>query len=205
MFVPRQVIASADGRRVYLLTDRFGSVLVFNIDSETSSSIALTGSPLPLQASLTPDGTLLYVAANDGAVHVLNTQVGGDLVQITFPTNPETLLGGLCSGVTFPRQSVLSITAASPGGSNTTTYTYTVTSGPPPDVGATVVIQSMVDGGNNGVFVITALGSGTFTVVNGSGVDGQQSERDRKCKHQLQSRFDCGQAIARHWRFMSGR
>lgn len=169
-FVPKQLIASADGRRVYLLTDRFGSVLVFNIDSESSSSIALTGSPLPLQASLTPDGTLLYVAANDGTVHVVNTQVGGDLVQIAFPTNPETLLGGLCSGVTFPRQSVLSITAASPGASNTTTYTYTVTSGPPPNVGATVVIQSMVDGGNNGVFVITALGSGTFTVVNGSGV-----------------------------------
>jgi trimeric autotransporter adhesin len=169
-FVPSQVIASADGRRVYLLTDRFGSVLVFNIDSETSSSIALTGSPLPLQASLTPDGTLLYVAANDGAVHVLNTQGAGDLVQITFPTNPETLLGGLCSGVTFPRQSVLNITAASPGGSSTTTYTYTVTSGPPPNVGATVVIQGMVDGGNNGAFVITALGSGTFTVVNSGGV-----------------------------------
>lgn len=170
-FVPRQLIASSDGRRVYLLTDRFGSVLVFNIDSQTSSSIALTGSPLPLQASLTPDGTLLYVAANDGTVHVLDTQGAGDLVQITFPTNPQTLLGGLCTGVTFPLQSVLNITAASQSGPNTpTTYTYAVTSGPPLEVGATVVIKGMGDAGNNGVFAITGLGSGTFTVSNANGV-----------------------------------
>jgi len=168
-FVPSQLIASPDGNRIYLLTDRFGSVLVFNVDSKTSSSIALTGSPLPLQASLTPDGTFLYVAANDGTVHVLDTQ-GGDLLQIPFPTNPETLLGGLCTGVTFPLQSTLTITGASQSPSNTTSYTYTVTSGPPLEVGATVVIQGMADAGNNGVFVIAGLGPGTFTVSNLKGV-----------------------------------
>ncbi len=176
-FVPSQLIASTDGQRVYLLTDRFGSVLVFDIDGLASSSIALTGSPLPLHATLTPDGTLLYVAANDGTVHVLDTHGAGDLVQITFPSNPATLLSGLCSGVTFPQQSVVNISAASQNGSTATTaYTYTLTSGPALDVGATVVIQGMTNAANNGVFVITAVGSGTFTVVNANGVTaGNQS------------------------------
>jgi hypothetical protein len=148
-----------------------GSIVVFDIANRVASSIALTGSPLPLQASLSIDGSRLYVAANDGAVHVLDTLGGTDLVQITFPTNPTTLLGGLCTGVTFPLQSLLSITAVSRSSSDTdTTYTYTVTSGPPLAVGGIVSIAGMANAGNDGTFTIIDLGSGTFTVANPNGV-----------------------------------
>lgn len=68
---------------------------------------------------------------------------------------------------------VLSITAASQSGSNTT-YTYTVSSG---SVAAAisggalyVKISGMADAGNNGTFTATTFGAGTFTVVNASGV-----------------------------------
>ena len=50
------------------------------------SAIPLTGNPVPLDASLTPDGTLIYVGANDGSLHVVSTVSGGDLEQITFST-----------------------------------------------------------------------------------------------------------------------
>jgi hypothetical protein len=58
----------------------------------------LSGNPIPLNAALTADGTLLYVGANDGTVHVVNTVAGGDILQIPFPE-------GLCqdsSGRPFP-------------------------------------------------------------------------------------------------------
>jgi hypothetical protein len=58
---------------------------VFNIPGQTSSAIALVGNPMPLSATLTPDGTLLYVGASDGTLHVVSTVAGGDIQQISFP------------------------------------------------------------------------------------------------------------------------
>ncbi len=51
-----------------------------------------------MRASLTPDGTQLYVGSSDGTLHVLQTDVGADIQQITFPQ-------GLCqttAGKPFP-------------------------------------------------------------------------------------------------------
>lgn len=64
--------------------------------------------------------------------------------------------------------SYLSITAASFSTPNTT-YTYTLASGIPLVLGMTITITGMTTSGNNGTFVITGLGGGTFTVVNASG------------------------------------
>ena len=100
-FVPTQLIISQDGARAYVIANNKGSVLVFNVGNQTSSAIPLAGDAVPVRASLTPDGTLLYVAADDGQVHILDTQAGGDIQQIPFPgdtTNPQ---GGFCTGVTF--------------------------------------------------------------------------------------------------------
>ena len=100
-FVPTQLIVSQDGSRAFVIVSDRGAVLVFDIASQTSSAIPMSGNATPIQASLTPDGTRLYVAATDGQVHVLDTQSGADIQQISFPSDATTLLSGLCSGVTF--------------------------------------------------------------------------------------------------------
>jgi trimeric autotransporter adhesin len=100
-FVPIQLIVSQDGTRAFVIASNRGSVLVFNIDNQTSSAIPLSGDAVPVHASLTPDGTRLYIAAADGQVHVLDTQSGGDIQQISFPTDATTFQAGLCNGVTF--------------------------------------------------------------------------------------------------------
>lgn len=100
-FLPTQLIVSQDGTRAYVIASNLGSVLVFNVGNQTSSAIPLSGDAIPIQASLTADGNRLYVAAADGQVHVLDTQSGGDIQQISFPTDATTLQAGLCVGTTF--------------------------------------------------------------------------------------------------------
>jgi DNA-binding beta-propeller fold protein YncE len=95
------LIVSQDGTRAYVIASNLGSVLVFNVGNQTSSAIPLSGDAIPIQASLTADGNRLYVAAADGQVHVLDTQSGGDIQQISFPTDATTLQAGLCVGTTF--------------------------------------------------------------------------------------------------------
>jgi hypothetical protein len=84
-FVPKQLIVSQDGSTAYVITSNLSSILVFNIPGQTPSAITLTGNATPLTAALTPDGTLLYVGASDGTVHVVSTVAGGDIQQISFP------------------------------------------------------------------------------------------------------------------------
>ena len=168
-FVPNQLIVSTDGSTAYLLTQSSGSILIFNIAAQTTSAIQLNGNVLPLQASLSPDGKSLYVGASDGMVHLLDTQGGADIQQISFLTQPANLQAGLCGNVNFPTQSVVSITAAAQSGA-TTTYSYTLTSGPALQVGRRITITGMANPGDNGAFTITAVGNGTFTVGNAIGV-----------------------------------
>ncbi len=100
-FVPTQLIMSQDGARAYVIASNLGSVLVFNIGNQTSSAIPLAGDAIPVQASLTPDGTRLYIAAADGQMHVLDTEGGNDIQQVTFPTDVSTFQAGLCVGTTI--------------------------------------------------------------------------------------------------------
>lgn len=101
-FAPIQLIVSQDEARAYVLASNKGSVLVFNIDNQTSSAIPILGDISPVRASLAPDGSRLYIAAADGQVHILDTQTGSDVLQISFTTDATTLQAGLCDGVTFP-------------------------------------------------------------------------------------------------------
>jgi DNA-binding beta-propeller fold protein YncE len=97
-FIAKQLIISENGSTAYMIGANLNSVLVFNIPGQTSSAISLTGNPTPLSAALTPDGTLLYVGASDGMVHVVSTLAGGDIQEIPFPQ-------GLCqnsAGLPFP-------------------------------------------------------------------------------------------------------
>lgn len=84
-FVASQLIISQDGSTAYIVSPNFNSILVFNIGAQTSSAIPLAGGGTPLHASLTPDGTRLFVGSSDGTLHILQTDTGTDVQQITFP------------------------------------------------------------------------------------------------------------------------
>jgi len=167
-FTAKQLIVSPDGSRAYVLANELGSVLIYNIFDQKTSAIGLVNNATPLTAGLSPDGNALYVGASDGEIHVVDTPTGIDIQQISLPITVANPLGEFCTGVTFPLQTVVNITAASQNGSNTT-YTYTLASGPGLQAGKGIAITGMANAGNNGNFLVAALGGGTFTVVNASG------------------------------------
>jgi len=84
-FTAKQLIISPDGSNAYVIARNLPSIPVFSINNHISTAISLTGNVTPIAGALTPDGTLLFVTASDGSVHVLDTVVGGDIHQITFP------------------------------------------------------------------------------------------------------------------------
>jgi hypothetical protein len=100
-FVPNQLIVSQDESHAYVLAGDRGSVLVFNIGNQTSSALPLAGDAVPVKAAVTPDGSRIYVAAADSKVHVLDTQTGGDILQLSFPVDATTFQAGLCEGASF--------------------------------------------------------------------------------------------------------
>ena len=98
-FTPLKLIVASDNSKAYILASNLGSVFVFDLGVNTVTALPLTGNPVPLDASLTTDGTTLYVGANDGAIHVVSTVSGGDLQQITFTNNNSSNKTSLCSNI----------------------------------------------------------------------------------------------------------
>jgi trimeric autotransporter adhesin len=98
-FTPLKLILAPDSSKAYILASNLSSVFIYNFGVGTVSAIPLTGGPVPLDATLTSDGTLLYVGAGDGTMHVLSTVSGGDLQQVTFTNNNSTNKGSLCSNI----------------------------------------------------------------------------------------------------------
>jgi hypothetical protein len=98
-FTPLKLIVSSDNSRAYILAGNLSSIFIYDFGVGTVSAIPLTGNPVPLDASLTSDGTLLYVGTSDGSVHVVSTVSGGDLNQITFTNNNATNKGSLCNNI----------------------------------------------------------------------------------------------------------
>jgi hypothetical protein len=85
-FHPISFFMSPDGSKAFVVTTDFSSVLVFDFNTNSlSGSIPLTGNPVPISASFTVDGTLVYVATSDGTLHEVNTVSSTDVQQITFP------------------------------------------------------------------------------------------------------------------------
>jgi len=98
-FTPLKLIIASDNSKAYILAANLSSIFVYNFGVGTVSAIPLTGGSAPLDASITSDGTLLYVGAADTSVHVVSTVSGGDLQQITFTNNNDTNKGSLCSNI----------------------------------------------------------------------------------------------------------
>ena len=101
-FTPLKLLISPDYSKAYILAKNLGSVFVLNLDVNTVSAIPITGNPEPLDATLTSDGSLLYVGTNDGSVHVLSTISASDLDQVTFTSNNPSNKTSLCSNVPQP-------------------------------------------------------------------------------------------------------
>jgi hypothetical protein len=98
-FTPLKLIPAPDGSKAYILASNLSSIFIYNFGVGTVSAIPLTGGPVPLDATLTSDGTLLYVGAADGTLHVVSTVSGGDLQQVAFTNNNSTNKGSLCSNI----------------------------------------------------------------------------------------------------------
>jgi WD40 repeat protein len=179
-FIPTQFFLSPNGQMAYILGEtaagppptRLPFIMTFNLGTQTSSLISLSGSAVPLSASLSPAGDLLFVGANDGTVHVINTSTGLDTQQVTFPFPTNELCFGPGKPATQVALSQTTISAAAQNGSNTT-YTYKLIAGPALNVGESITVSNMTEGGDNGTFTISSLGTSgsglTFTVANANG------------------------------------
>jgi len=92
-FHPIAFFVSPDASTVYVVASDRSDILVYNFNTNTTSGIALisaTGSPVsPVAATMTVDGTLIYVAASDGELHEVSTTLATDLMQIPFPNLPD--------------------------------------------------------------------------------------------------------------------
>lgn len=99
-FSASQLLVSPNGSTAYIVSPSFSSIMVFDIGGETSSAIAIAGNALPLQASVSPDGTLLVVGTSDGTLHVVQTATNADTQQISFTQSFCQTTGGQSFGIT---------------------------------------------------------------------------------------------------------
>jgi hypothetical protein len=176
-FIPTQFFVSPDGSTAYILGNssagRLPFVMVFNVNTQSASALSLSNSATPLSASLSPDGTLLFVGADDGTLHVIDTTSGLDTQQVTFPFPTNELCFGPGNPLTQVPLSQVRISAVSQSGS-TGTYIYSLISGPALKVGQSITVANMGAGGDNGTFTIASLGTDaggnpTFLVTNLNG------------------------------------
>jgi len=180
-FIPTQFFISPDGSTAYILGNssagsppsRLPFVIVFNVNTQSASVLSLSNSATPLSASLSTDGTLLFVGADDGTLHVIETASGIDTQQVTFPFPTNELCFGPGNPLTQVPLSQVRISAVLQSGP-TGAYTYSLISGAALKVGQSITVADMSTGGDNGTFAITGLGTDaggnpTFLVTNSNG------------------------------------
>lgn len=86
-FTPIAVLVSSDGAKAFILASNLLNVIVYDVASQTTSSLALNGNAAPLAASLSSTGQSLYVTTTDGTLHVVNLVSGGDVQQLDLPSS----------------------------------------------------------------------------------------------------------------------
>ena len=100
-FTPINFFLSPDSTLAYIVASDRSSILVYNFTTRSTSAIALANNASPLSASMSADGSLIYVAGTDGLLHELNTYAAFDEYQISFPplvnsTNSFCYTGNNC-------------------------------------------------------------------------------------------------------------
>jgi hypothetical protein len=96
-FNPVAFFVSPDATQAYIVASDRSDILVYNFNTGSVSGIPLAGNatpgdpanPMRTVADITVDGTLIYVAGSDGALHEVSTNPSVDLVQISFPNLPN--------------------------------------------------------------------------------------------------------------------
>lgn len=89
-FTVRKMEVAADSHSVFLITNEFNNVLVYNLQTQSIRALPIVNNASLLDASLSSDGNSFLVGASDGMIHYLTLQTG-DLQQI--PINPCTGVG----------------------------------------------------------------------------------------------------------------
>lgn len=171
---PVSISALLDGTRIYVAgaavsgtppnqTVSSKVTVLYASDLSVKTTIPLT-SVSAVCATKTYSELSMAAAADSSRVYVGNCDAGNTSI---IRTTNDTVLSQIPAPL--GQSPALHITAATLSGSNTI-YSYTLASGLPLKVGMTISISGMGNAGNNGSFTIAALGVGTFTVSNSSGV-----------------------------------
>jgi YVTN family beta-propeller protein len=134
-----------------------------------STSVA----PGPSTVSVLPDGSRIYAVSSHKTPPC--TSIPGD-TQLCISSG-VTVINASDGSVskTIPLESTVNITAATHQTVDptylipTTTYTYTLTSGPALRSDSEVVVAGMNDTGNNGTFRLLTANTGSFTVASAAG------------------------------------
>jgi len=89
---PLNFFPSAEGNLFYVLASDRGSILVYDLASNSVSGIPLVGNAAPIGGGISADAGTIIVAANDGKLHQISTSLGGsDQLQLAFPNLPDYL------------------------------------------------------------------------------------------------------------------
>jgi len=165
-----------DGKlnRLYITNPTASSVTALNVSSDPPTVLFVTPVvPGPVTVAVLPDGSRAYAVGSTKIPPCTSDPLDTQLCIRSEVTVINATDGGVRKII--PLESTVSITTALPDGPNTTsnfpttTYSYTLTSGPALRPGMEMVISGMGDPGNNGTFSLTAVNAGTFTVVSSTG------------------------------------
>ncbi len=191
--IPSAVTMLPDGR-AYVASYQVSSGLVCTQSSVVDTAAGAVTKTIPLsqsadlsaQTGCGSGGFRVFTTSSGGGstsnfkVYVSQCDAGSIAVIDTFAANshpPDSLNATLPAPTgSFAPQRV-SITGASEDAAHTaTTFNYSPISGSGLQVGMNIFITGMADSTNNGIFLISSLGAGTFTVANASGVTASAPE-----------------------------
>jgi YVTN family beta-propeller protein len=151
---------------------------ITNPSTNILTAVDITADPptvlftLPLPAGATnvavlPDGTRAYAVSSQKGPPCTSNPADLQACISSQVTVVNSTTGNVKT--TVPLEPTVNLSAASQSGS-TTTYSYTLVSGPAIRPGMEIVIAGMSDPGNNGTFMLTSTSAGVFTVINNAGV-----------------------------------
>ena len=135
-------------------------------DVQTVSAIISGTAAVGVPGCPAPRG-FLSIANNTGPAVNLGE---GNFTPTEFLISPDGGSAYILAEVVPQLRTAVTITAAAASGSSTT-YAYSLTSGPGLQAGMSIVITGMRAQGDNGVFTVTGIGAGTFTVTNPTGTN----------------------------------